>query len=186
MIFLWGYREARQLGSRKPPMFPAGLAPALGLLLAGLLTACGQQLTPATIELIDQAEASWQANPILNYDIIVDVDRPDERQRNEISVRQGQVTRAVTLSWDYNRMRWQASAPLNPEQAFPFTVPGLFDMVRGQLRASGRADIRVAMGEAPAFPQRLVLGPVWQDGQPVGGTEATVSVRHFELISEED
>ena len=65
-------------------------------------------------------------------------------------------------------------------------MPGLFEMVRGELRGSGRVDIRVAMGQVPAFPQRLELGPVWQDGQPVSGTEATVIVREFVPLLTED
>jgi hypothetical protein len=155
--------------------------------LSGLLAGCYIGLERASIPMIDAAEANWQANPVPGYDITVEVDRPGERRRNEISVRQGQVRRAVVRSWDPDEKRWQEPAPLNEEQAFPFTVPGLFDMVRDELRHSGRADIRVMIGKSPAsFPRRLVLGPVWQAGQPVTGTEATVTVRKFEPAAAAD
>jgi len=158
------------------------------LFLSGLLTGCYIGLEQASFQMIDAAEADWQANPVPSYNITVEVDRPgDDRRRNEISVRQGQVTRAVVRDWKPDEKRWREPYPLNEEQAFPFTVPGLFDMVRDELRHSGRADIRVEMEKSPAsFLRRLVLGPVWQDGQPVTGTEATVTVRKFELVSAAD
>lgn len=133
-----------------------------------------------------------------NYHIVVDVDRPDpssalrqaqddssgqgDRRRTELTVRQGEITEAVVKYWDFRKKRWQEPYDLNPEQAFPFTVPGLFDMVRGELRSSGRADIRVVMDGELAFPHRIVLGPVWEDLRPVEGTEATVTVREFEVL----
>lgn len=156
------------------------LTTAVMLLLVSLLTACGARLVPASVDMVDEAEARWQANPVLNYRIVVDVERPDDRRRNELTVRQGEVTRAVVMYWDPRQKRWGEPYALNPEQAFPFTVPGLFDMIRGELRGSNRADIRVAMGGEPPFPQRIVLGPVWEDLRPVPGTEATVIVREFE------
>lgn len=156
------------------------LTTAAVLLLIGFLAGCGARLVPASVGMIDDAEARWQANPVLNYRIVVDVERPDDRRRNELTVRQGEVTRAVVMYWDPREKRWGEPYELNPEQAFPFTVPGLFDMVRGELRGSDRADIRVAMGGEPPFPQRIVLGPVWEDLRPVPGTEATVIVREFE------
>ena len=55
-------------------------------------------------------------------------------------------------------------------------------MVRGELRSSGRADRRVVMEGEPAFPHRIVLGPVWQDLRPVEDTEATVTLREFEVL----
>ena len=156
------------------------------LTLAGLLAACGPRLVSASVRMMDEAEARWQVNPVPSYRIVVDVERPDDRRRNELTVRQGQVVSAVVKYWDSRRRRWKEPYELNPEQAFPFTVPGLFDMVRGELRNSGRAEIRVAMGGEPAFPQRIVLGPVWQDLRPVPGTEATVIVREFEPLASED
>jgi hypothetical protein len=135
--------------------------------------------------MMDNAEALWQANPVPSYHIIVDVDRPDDRRRNDLTVRQGEIVEATVSYWDFQKKRWEEPYDLNQEQAFPFTVPGLFEMVRGELRGSNRADIRVVMDSAPAFPHRIILGPVWQDLRPVSGTEATVTVRKFEVLRAE-
>jgi hypothetical protein len=155
------------------------------ILLVGALilaVACSQPV-PATIGMLDDAEARWRADPVASYHIVVDVDRPNDRRRTELTVRQGEITAATVKYWGFDRERWQEPHDLNPEQAFPFTVPGLFDMVRGELRGSGRADVRVEMGGEPAFPHRVILGPVWQDERPVAGTEATVAVREFDVLS---
>ena len=157
-----------------------------GLLIAGLLfflVGCSQA-APATTRMIDEAEARWQADPVPSYHIVVDVDRPDDRRRTELTVREGEIVEATVSYWDFREKRWQEPHPLNQEQASPFTVPGLFEMVRGELRSSGRADIRVVMDGEPAFPHRIVLGPVWQGRRPVEGTEATVTVREFEVFRE--
>lgn len=158
------------------------------LLLTGLLillVGCSQPV-PASRRMMDDAEARWQANPVPSYHIVVDVDRPDDRRRTELTLSEGEIVEAKVSYWDFRKKRWQEPYDLNQEQAFPFTVPGLFDMVRGELRSSGRADIRVVMKGEPAFPHRIVLGPVWQDLRPVEGTEATVTVREFKALQESE
>jgi len=148
----------------------------LGVLLAGLLGGCTIGMDRATVAMMDEAEAKWQAQPTLDYEITVEVERPDDRRRTTVRVSQGDIIQGKVTYWDPNDSRWLEPYELNQEQAFPFTVPGLFDMVRGEIRNSGRADIRVKMGGDPPFPRRIVLGPVFMDGRPVSGTEATVEV----------
>ncbi len=152
------------------------------LLLAGLATACNSQLKPATIAMMDEAEARWQENPVLSYRIVVDVERPDDRRRNELIVEQGQVTRALIRYWDPERQRWGRPMELTIEQAQWFTVPGLFNTVREELRNSGRKRIRVAIEGDPAFPRRIELGPVMEGKKPAPYTKATVIVRVFEPL----
>ena len=86
------------------------------------------------------------------------------------------------MYWNSDQRRWDGPLKLREEQAFPFTVPGLFDLVRDELLRSGRRDIRVAMSGDPAFPRRIVLGPVWRDDQPRSGTETRVTIRSFEPV----
>ncbi len=165
-------------------LFPYSLFLLAGLLI--LLVGCSQSV-PASMCMMDDAEARWQTDPVPSYHIVVDVDRLDDRRRTELIVRQGEIVEATVKYWDFGKKRWQEPYDLNYEQAFPFTVPGLFDMVRGELRGSGRADVRVVMEGEPAFPHRIVLGPVWgwcptYDLRPVDGTEATVTVREFEVL----
>ncbi len=149
-------------------------------LLVGLFSACNSNLESATLQLMDSSEALWQADPVSTYSIVVEVDRPSDRRRNFITVEKGQVVQATVSYWNAESKQWDTPYDLNQEQAFPFTVPGLFDMVRGEIRGSGRGDIRVQLSGDPPFPRLIVLGPVLLNGQPVGGTEATVIVDEFE------
>ena len=153
-----------------------------GLLTVNILTGCGGKLEPASLQMINDAEAQWQANPVLSYRIVAEVEGQGERRRNEITVSQGQITGAIVMYWNSDQRRWDGPLKLREEQAFPFTVSGLFDLVRDELLRSGRRDIRVAMSGDPAFPRRIVLGPVWQDDQPRSGTETRVTIRSFEPV----
>lgn len=157
----------------------------LGMLGLGFIVAgCTALMPQASFEMMNDAEAQWEADPIAGYRIVVDVERPSDRRRTEVTVRQDAIVRADVQYWNDTTGTWDEPSDLNQEQAYPFTVPGLFDMVRGELASSGRADVRVSMDGSPAFPHRIVLGPVWLDGKPVSGTEATVVVRTFEPVSE--
>lgn len=150
------------------------------LLTALLLGGCSFFGPPkATLQMMDEAEARWQAAPVQNYAITVEVDRPDDRRRTTVSVEAGQIVEGVVSYWDFERQAWRAPYALNQDQAFPFTVPGLFDMVRGELENSGRDEVRVEMGGEPPFPQRILLGPVVLDGQTLVETMATVTVRQL-------
>lgn len=153
----------------------------ISLTLLGLAGGCSRPVV-ASVGMMDQAEARWQANSIPAYHIVVDVERPDDRRRSELTVRDSEIIEATVRWWDFERERWGESSDLNHEQAFPFTVPGLYDMVRGAIRDSGRVDVRVVMAGEPAFPYRIVMGPVWQDERPVPDTEAEVIVREFERL----
>lgn len=156
----------------------------LGMLsLVVFVVGCTALMPQASFEMMNDAEAQWDTAPIISYRIVVDVDRPSDRRRTEVAVRQNAIVHANVQYWNDTTRAWDEPADVNQEQAYPFTVPGLFDMVRGELASSGRADVRVSMDGSPAFPHRLVLGPVWMDGKPVSGTEATVTVRTFEPVS---
>jgi hypothetical protein len=39
-------------------------------------------------------EERWTADPVPSYRIVVDVDRPGERRRNDVTVTEGRVTHA--------------------------------------------------------------------------------------------
>ncbi|MCP4165576.1 MAG: hypothetical protein GY759_06745 [Chloroflexi bacterium] len=129
---------------------------------------------------LERMEAAWNAHPILDYHIVVDVKRPDELRRYDITVQKGEVTDATMLMWNAYEQTWREPYSLDETQSFPFTVTGLFDTVRGALLHSGRTDIRVNMGENPAFPRHIIMGPVWDAGQMVRGTENEIIVREFE------
>ena len=133
----------------------------------------------ATMEDLDAAEALWLETPATDYMITVEVDRPDDRRRTMVVVADGEIVEGIVAYWDPGTRKWQDALPLSDEQSFPFTVPGLFDMVRGALEGSGREDIRVSMDGEPPFPREIIFGPVIVDGEPFSTTEATITVRHF-------
>ncbi|MCO6453509.1 MAG: hypothetical protein J5I90_22195 [Caldilineales bacterium] len=150
------------------------------LVLIAVLSGCEPKLRGVTTSDMDRAETAWEANPVRNYRIVVEVIRPDELRRNELTVEDGQVTSAIMLLWDRGKQEWREPFLLDETQAFPYTPPGLFEMVRGAIEHSGRTMIRVEMRGDPPFPQHIQFGPVWEDMQMVRGTESEVKVRSFE------
>lgn len=151
------------------------------VLLVGtfFLAGCVPGLHRASLEMIDRAEAQWKESPVLDYEITVEVNRPDDRRRTSVIVQQGQIVRGEVTYWNSADKRWNEPYALNEEQSFPFTIPGLFEMVRGELKGSGRVDIRMRMKDELSFPWYIVLGPVMLDGQAVSGTEAVISVEQY-------
>ncbi len=150
-----------------------------------LLAACGSSLRDTSLAEIEKAEAAWQAQPVLNYRMITEISRPGEQRRYEIVVTDGIVSYAVMELYDVSTKTWQEPFELNESQAFPFTVPGMFDIVREALRNSDRTAIRVQMGETPPFPVRIELGMVSDQGKPVRGTETEIQVRLFEVRTQQ-
>lgn len=136
-------------------------------------------LQPATLEVIDYAEAAWLAAPTASYRITVEIERPGERRRSTVTVEDHRIIEGVVSYWDFEARQWQESYALNEEQSFPFTVPGLFDMIRGELEMSGREDVRMLMVGEPPFPHKINFGPIIVDGEPFPATKAVVTIQQF-------
>jgi hypothetical protein len=157
-----------------------GLTPRLlDLAVVGFLAGCSSRLQPASLGLINDCEDRWRAHPIVSYHIVVDVDAPGERRRNEITVQQGKISRAVMRYWNRSAGKWEAPTGLGKEQALPFTVPGLFDIIRGEVMRGSRTDIRVEISQHPSYPRCIVLGREVRDGRPLSGTQTTLTVASF-------
>jgi len=153
-----------------------GKIPVALLLGAFLIGGCIPGLHRASLEMIDRAEDQWQQAPAQDYEITVEVNRSDDRRRTTVVVQQGRIVQGEVSYWNSADKRWDEPYPLNEEQSFPFTIPGLFEMVRGELKNSGRVDIRVRMADELSLPWYIVLGPVMLDGQAISGTEAVITV----------
>lgn len=153
-----------------------------GVTVAMLLAAagCGFALEPASMARVRDAEAQWEAAPILDYGITVDVDRPGERRRTEVDVRDGRIVSASVSYWDPGENRWSRPASLREEQAFPFTPLGLLDMVRREISTKSRRDVRIALKGSPPFPHRILMGGLIRGQGVVPNSEATITVRRFE------
>lgn len=143
---------------------------------------CGSRMEKATVALIDQADASWRSKPVASYHIIVDVERPGELRRQDITVRDGKTDRAIVQYWNSKDNRWENTITLNEAQAAAFTVPGLLETVREEIENSRRPLIRVSMIPEPPYFEKIILGQVWQDNQAVPNSQASVIVRKFEKL----
>jgi len=154
----------------------------LVLVVAGFWLTRDMRLDRADINMLNEAQTIWYAQPISSYRLVVDVSRPGELRRNAVTVRNGEVIEATVKYRNQNTFFWDATYPLNAEQSYPFTIPGLYDMLRGALNSSNRAEIRVDMRGYPPFPHRIVFGPVWEGGTVFRGTESKVIVREFEIL----
>jgi len=151
----------------------------LAIAIPALLGSCFPGLHKASLEMINRAEAQWQQAPVQNYEITVEVNRRDDRRRTTVIVQEGQIVQGEVSYWNSADKRWDEPYALNEEQSFPFTVPGLFEMVRGELQNSGRVDIRVRMEDELSFPWHIVLGPAMLNGQAVSGTAAVITVEQY-------
>ncbi|MBI1951119.1 MAG: hypothetical protein HYS34_07130 [Acidobacteria bacterium] len=166
----------------KPVMDTLPLA-ASAILIAGLLVACGPRSAEVTVQQVDAMRARWVASPVRSYHIIVDVERPGDRRRNDITLLVDTVTRSSVAYWNEKARDWGPARELTAAKATPFTVPGLYDSIREELLEGHRSDCRVAFVGDPPVPERILLGPVMGSGAPMPGTEATVIVRAFEPLS---
>lgn len=155
------------------------------LLAAGIVSytrwrAAEQRLVQATFRLLNDSQTAWYSNPVTNYRIVVDVIRPDEVRRNEIVVKNSEIVSATVKYRKTGGLGWQSPYNLNEGQAHPFTVLGLYDMVRVPLRNNARQDIRIDMQGTPPFPHVIVFEPLWDGGERLVETGARVIVRVFE------
>lgn len=156
--------------------------PAMLLLFvtAFLLDGCRLNiLQPATMELLDTAEANWLASPTASYRMTVEIERPGERRRSTVIVEDHEIISGSVTYWDHEQRAWQEPYALNQDQSYPFSVPGLFDMIRGELEMSGRKNVRVLMVGEPPFPYNIFFGPVIVDGKSFPATKARVTIVEF-------
>lgn len=153
------------------------------ILVTVLLLACGPGPVTVTVQQLDAKRARWIAMPVRSYHIVVDVERPGDRRRNTITVVESTLNESSVAYWNEKERGWGSPQELTIEQATPFTVPGLFDLIRQELLEGHRSDCRVAFVGDPPVPGRILLGPVMQPGGPVPGSEATIIVRGFEPLS---
>ena len=166
-----------------------GVAPRLLQRAAGCIVAvttllgpaaCGLALEPASMARVEEAEAQWDAAPILDYGITVDVDRPGERRRTVVDVRDGRIVSASVSYWDPGEDRWSPPTSLRDDQAMPFTPLGLLDMVRREISPTIRREVRISLKGSPPFPHRILMGGLLRKEGSVPNSEATITVRRFE------
>jgi hypothetical protein len=143
---------------------------------------CGPALESASAGRLNEAEAAWRAASIHGYRITVEVARVGDRRRSELTVHRDQIEDATVAYWDPGKGRWLPPAPLRDDQAAPFRVEGLFEMVRQEMAGGHREGVRIAIGGTPPIPRRIALGRLLQNGRPAPGSEVAVVVIRMESI----
>ena len=153
------------------------------ILIAELFVGCGPRPVVVTVQSLDAKRALWEAKPVRSYHIIVDVERPSDRRRNEITIIDDAIIRSSVAYWNEALQDWGPPRELTAGQAAPFTVPGIFALIRQELLEGHRSDCRVAFVGYPPVPERILLGPVMRPEGPLPGTEARIIVSGFEPMS---
>jgi len=149
----------------------------LALLLAGSLAACHAHAGAAAARTLTEAESRWKAHPVASYHLVIEVDRPDEKRRNDVTVEDGTIAHATTSYWNTGESRWDPPMDLNPDQARPFTVEGFFETIRGEIDQDLRSEIGITPSDTPPFLERVLLGPLRRQPR---GTGAILNVESFE------
>lgn len=133
-------------------------------------------------ETIAAAQAAWELGGTRDYDIVAEVKRVGDRRRSTLRVRGG-IVESAQVSF-YDEGSWSPSIELNPEQAHPFTVPGLFQTISEELAAGQRSGVWVKMDGEPPFPHTVVLGDVVDESGLRPNTETVIRVLEFEPVRE--
>ncbi len=167
------------------PLHPRLLALVLGV-VALALSACGLterfSTSPASFDRNNAQRQAWEALGITSYRSIIEVERYNERRRVEVLVQNGDVVRVTLRYWNDETGDWDPPQELTGQRAEPYTVPGLFGMVGGELAGQQRT-VAVRYDDQYAFPVLIRLGNVHeQDGTVLPDTEVTVRVLEFEPI----
>jgi hypothetical protein len=149
-------------------------------MLVFLWAGCSERTEQATPQLMDQLESDWHSSGIHNYRIVVDVERPEELRRNDITVSHDQIAKGFVLYWQSKEKRWDNMITLNESQSIAFSVPGLLETLRSEINNTNRPVVRVATSKTPPYIKKILLGQIRQNNQPVPGSQATIIVQTFE------
>jgi hypothetical protein len=150
------------------------------IFLFPLLIGCGDRGERATPQLLSQIESDFRSSGIHDYRIVVDVERPGELRRNDITVVQDRVQKGIVLYWEPKEKRWDNLITLNESQAIAFTFPGLVDTVKSEMDNPNRPVVRVVATKTSPYIKKIILGQIRQNNQPVPDSQATITVQSFQ------
>lgn len=155
------------------------------LLFTLLLSGCGLlggAATPASFGENNAHRQAWDRLGIASYRTLVEVTRYKERRRVEATVQDGRLVQATLRYWNEQTRDWETPLELSDEQGEPYTVPGLFEMVGGELAGQQRS-VAVQYDDRYHFPVLIKLGNVHdENGQVLPDTQVVVRVLEFELL----
>ncbi|RME06988.1 MAG: hypothetical protein D6812_00830 [Deltaproteobacteria bacterium] len=139
----------------------------------------GRRMERVSERLIAEAEAKWRAAQIEGYHITVDVIRGSDVRRNDVTVHRGAIIYA-TVRYRESDGRFGEPRELTTAQAEPFTIEGLFELLRDEMLRSGRIEIRVERSGTPPLPRTIELGPLLRKGKVVPDTAVLIHIVRFE------
>ncbi len=156
----------------------------LALLLI-VLSGCslfGSATKPASFGQNNTQRQAWERLGITSYRTLIEVKRYKERRRVEAIVQDGRLVRATLRYWNEKNRDWEPPLELSDQQGEPYTVPGLFEMVGGELAGQQRS-VAVQYDERYHFPVLIELGNVHDEsGQVMPDTKVIVRVLEFEPL----
>ncbi len=133
----------------------------------------------ATISTLNEVEGNWYLANVQSYYLVVEITFSEERRLHKVTVVDNQIAEASLAYWDRESRDWGTPIPIGPEEAAWYTVPGLFDTIRGALQNGSRDYVRADLRGDPPLPYTIVLGPTVIDGQLMDDTVTWVTVREF-------
>ena len=142
-----------------------------------------RNIPQVSLNRLNQSEANWYAQGILDYDARISVAFSSELRQYEVVVRSGVFSEARSSRWEEALEAWGPFSPTPAEEAGFITMPGIFSTVRSALfnESVPREVLRMEIDAALAFPKRVILGRIFEDGLPVDGTEVLIEVVEFEI-----
>ena len=155
------------------------LLPAMFLLLFVTL-GCGDRGERATPQLLSQIQSDLRSSGIHSYRIVVDVERPGELRRNDITVAGDRIQKGIVLYWEPKEKRWGNLITLNESQAIAFSLPGLVDTLQSEINNANRPVVRIVSTQNPPYIKKIILGQLRQNNEAVPDSQATITVHTFQ------
>jgi len=169
----------------KPILFTIGLL-ALLISLSSCTTPREDRYPDASIRTLTEAEMGWYAAGITYYHLVVEISFADERRLHSVTVKDQKILEGTVVYWDPALQGWGEPMPMNEEEAYWYTVPGLFETIRRAVLQECRSFIRNDLSGTPPFPHVIILGPPEEDGEPIEEIVSWVEVREFISLMEDE
>ena len=137
------------------------------------------------INRLNEGEAGWYAQGILDYRLLAQVEFSSEKRLTEILVRGGQIQVAQSAQWEPELEDWGAFIPMAEEEARFFSVEGLYTLTREALQNENvpRTEIRMQLMQGLSVPELLYFGDIIQAGSPVPDTALKIELLEFEELN---
>jgi hypothetical protein len=166
------------------------LLPTLLLSLLLTLTACTTRpedhYPDASISSLTVAETDWYAAGITHYQLVTEIHFANERRLHTVTVKDQIILEKMVAYWDADLGDWREPKPMGEEEAYWYTVPGLFGTIRGALLKECRSFVRNELSGTPTFPRMIVLGPPQVDGEIVEDIVSWIEVIEFTPLGEDE